>query len=105
MCVSHACGLSWPQTEEKRDDGTDNICSARTCTYELSVPDWRVSPEELKERCDHAQTQTQTLLFGKCCLASVVWQVLFGTWLSWCAHVRRLLNAVHMAEIVGFQTI
>ena len=38
------------QTEEKRDDGTDNICSARTCTYELSVPDWRVSPEELKER-------------------------------------------------------
>ena len=32
-----------------------------------------------------------------CCLAS--------TWLSWCARVRRLLNAVHMAEIVGFQTI
>ena len=53
------------QTEEKRDDGTDNICSARTCTYELSVPDWRVSPEELKERCDHTQTQTQTWLFGK----------------------------------------
>ena len=32
----------------------------------------------------------------------VVWQV---TLLSWCARVRRLLNAVHMAEIVGFQTI
>ena len=81
------------QTEEKRDDGTDNICSARTCTYELSVPDWRVSPEELKERCDHAQTQTQTLLFGKH-FAELV-----------CTRVRRLLNAVHMAEIVGFQTI
>eukprot|EP01045_Picozoa_sp_COSAG04_P038891 COSAG04_NODE_10636_length_762_cov_1.247360_1_plen_162_part_00 len=27
------------------------------------------------------------------------------TLLSWCARVRRLLNAVHMAEIVGFQTI
>jgi hypothetical protein len=40
--------------------------TARTCTYELSVPDWRISPAELKQR---------------------------------------LVNVVHMSEIVGFQTI
>ncbi len=53
--------MSWPQTEEKRDDGTDNICSARTCTYEMSVPDWRGSPEELKGRGDPAQTHPNPL--------------------------------------------
>ena len=24
--------------------------TARTCTYELSVPDWRITPLELKDR-------------------------------------------------------
>ena len=39
------------QTEEKNSDtGNDMSITARTCTYELSVPDWRISPSELKDR-------------------------------------------------------
>jgi hypothetical protein len=38
------------QTEEKSDAGNDMTIAARTCTYELSVPDWRISPSELKDR-------------------------------------------------------
>jgi hypothetical protein len=41
---------NFSQTEEKSDAGNDMTITARTCTYELSVPDWRITPLELKDR-------------------------------------------------------
>ena len=64
--IAHALAATAAQAEEKKDSGEESIITARTCTSELTVPDWRITPMELRER---------------------------------------LVHSVHMAEIVGMQTI
>jgi hypothetical protein len=58
---AHACTLKWcgVQSEEFDEKGSDANIFFRTCTCELTIPDWRVTPEEMKERLISAMQMSE----------------------------------------------
>eukprot|EP01052_Picozoa_sp_SAG31_P040446 SAG31_NODE_5859_length_2285_cov_3.783166_2_plen_176_part_00 len=53
--------------EDDQERMVDNNITARTCTQELSIPEWRISPEEMKERLVMVRPKCFVVLIILCC--------------------------------------